>query len=328
MPGLGGAKLKFGESHRAALALPAIKKTGNYAVDSEQERAKEELAGIINGCIRDTRHISPLFAMLQKRIKSYEVTVGLDMFEAISTLGKLPMDFIVQYLEQVSDLSVTDIVKTLSFDSDIPLHLLLFDQQLPASFKLPRECRLREVMSSMLMWRSKMVGSRLAKIKHAGGLLDSGKISWKKVGCYSLLFEGDKLSQVLHISGEVASVSQPAIVHTDWQLFDNYSDVLANVVKEPLPPFKLSIFFDEKKRQGPFGVQAVNPKQYGEKAKDYEKEYTEKRSVQSHVVTQSVTADALAAMDKTRHAEGLKRAREQAVVGLAKKKVKRTTSLT
>ncbi len=179
-----------------AKKLPLPKRTSNYVQDSNAELQHEQFKFIINHLTWDPAHISPLHGVLTKRLACRDDMNMSEEFKNVSTFAKLPDEFVLGYLESISDLSMSNLIHAMKFDAEAATQLLVMDQQIASTTKIPKEGLVREVMAKLLRKRSHDCGSRLAKLKANGDLKPSGRIGYTKVGSYRLFFEGDRLAEV------------------------------------------------------------------------------------------------------------------------------------
>lgn len=314
--------------HAARVAHPQAQKTGNFAEETEAETQYEQFKDIVNHCSRDASHIGPLHGVLMKRLKSQSAADQNDCFATVTTLSKLDSEFVLSYIVKKSDLTMEDCIKMLKFDGDSAGNLLMLDQQIPGTTRLPKDMIVTSVTENTLERRSAEAGDRLAHIKAKGALMDSGRLDWTEIGCYSLEFRDRRLAYLKHRSGTRVAIPQDINIAQDWKLMDNWGDFVAAVTKPPLPPYKLSIFFNSDQKEGPWAVPALPPRRLAEMAKSFHNEWAALQQTKANEGAQiEAAASALQQLSKDKKTESLKRAREVAQVAMAKRKLKRTHSL-
>lgn len=310
--------------------VAAVKKTGNRAVDDENESRRMALMDIIDSCVKDPAHIHPLHVTLQKRIReaSAQLTSQADAtFNNFSTVGRLEESWVVHFICTRSAFTVGDVIELQKGDGDSIWQLLSYEIQIPLSYRLPKGMQVKDVCYSVMQTRATECGGRLHTFKGAGYV--GGRLNWRH-GCYDLKFEEGKLSSVIHRASsetiEIAAAER--IITSDFLLCENWSDLTAHLVRTPFPPVRLSSFFSQSEKKGPWKYAWPA----GGKQKNFEMlvmrdfqawEDTQKRKVGA-VEEAQVQLTKLA---KDKQKAKMSVARAKAVAQLKQKKARRTISL-
>lgn len=123
----------------------------------------------------------------------------------------------------------------------------------PPEVRLPMCLQLKDVVWVFLRTRREQTGCPLDTFKADGGITAGGVIDWSK-GCYRITLSEarDYIEKVTHRSGIEADLSSHKLT-ADYYLRENWLDYNACLVKPPLPPLRLHVFFP--KNQGPHAYQ-------------------------------------------------------------------------
>ena len=101
------------------------------------------------------------------------------------TLKSLPSDWLILYLEVVSDMTSDELTQVGKKEPDNISKLMMLDTQVALNQKFPSSCRVKDIMMRVLRKLSAEAGSRLANFKALGGLMADGDLNLKEVGCFT-----------------------------------------------------------------------------------------------------------------------------------------------
>lgn len=200
--------------------------------------------------LSDGSHVADLYTRLKHRIEAKAKQASAEsseLFRPFTTLRGIDTEFLVQHIVATSDLSVAEVLKARTVDDESTINLLCFDTQLPPTLKMLPPCMARPVLSRILAQRRSEVGAggRLSTFKEKGGLLRSGGLNWKVMGCYTPTFAEDgSLKQVKHCSGDIINLEASPVTKR-FDLVDNHLDYQASFVCKPMPPVRIHMFFKD-----------------------------------------------------------------------------------
>lgn len=240
-----------------ALKVPVPAKTGNYEQDQRADSDRHLLMCISDECAKDTTHILPLYTTLQKRIvnmgNSSNAPLGDQAFASLPVLSKLDGSFMSFWITSVSDFPAVDLARAKQYDTDSITHLFLFGLQLPPGLRMPEQCAVNAVVSSLADHRHQAAGRLLAKLKSEMQFNPrDGVLNWRKAGCYKLTFVEGACTVIAHVaSNDTVSPPTGITINTSYNLIHNHSNMDAAVHFPPLPPAKLCVLF--KKDSAPTG---------------------------------------------------------------------------
>lgn len=318
--------------------IPKAPRTGNSERDSLADRDRACFQDIIDACLSDPLNIACAYGAIQRRRATMNLEVSMgdanSTFAKVTQIDRLDVKWLMQFVTQHTDLTMSDIFKIYKMDTAGPLELFSYLTELPFALRLPKQCLVKWVLFELARDRHRLCGNRGAEFKRRGGVNDDGTINWREHGAYELKFENGRCVQVLHrMSGLAATPPEGIIVTTKFVLRNNFSDHLAFVECAPIPPIKLAKFFEMQAAGGapaiggPFAYRVCSGghnKNLNDlaaaKYKEWEREQ-EKADI-SKEVTQGM-AEAKSAQTKER----LKIAREKAAQSLQAKRQKRTITL-
>lgn len=201
----------------------------------------------------------PTFNYLQQAKKDilakHAIAQSAESFSDFSTLAALDQSFKIAFITTNSDLNSSDLVGLVRDDMASINDVLQYAVQVPMRMKLPMTLIVHEVMRSFLQERALFLGNRLSAFKANGGI-KGGKLSFNgAVGSYKLEFDNTHvLIKVVHRNGDTADVDPKLNISKNYNLQDNFDDWSAHLSLPPLPPIKLSSFFEARSRTGPYKV--------------------------------------------------------------------------
>lgn len=316
---------------RTALALrfPAAKVTGNYEKDSEADSLREMKMDIVDAIVASDAHVVALHGVLSKRLREMHNPKGTEYFDDISTVGKLPEEWLGSWLCEVSDLRAADIINIQKFDSEAALQLFMYATQLPSKLKLPEECRAKRVMVALANHRHDLYGKRLRAFKASTGIRPTGQLHFLNKA-YKMVWTEGRLTELEHISK--AKVAIPAHVHImrDFTYECGYLDSEAKVVKAPMPPMKLSSFWCKKDRLGPWEHEVIGGgknKSISDLCAKIAVQFEEEDRARMAGVSNEDIKGKLEQQRSEQRKETMKRAQEAAMTALQAKRSKRSISL-
>lgn len=317
-------------------SIPAPARTGNKQTD---DMLQSQFI-CLEACFADLANIpelrAPTFNFMQNEKKKLEQRKGIDnsatLLNDASTFTAVDEKYKIQYIASKSDMSSADLSNVMMGDSASLNDMFMFALQLPMKSRLPPQLMVQDVMTRFLDERYSELGARLANFKKDGGVAGSTASFQNSHGCYQLTFSADKklLTEVAHISGDKVAVDEKLNLGQAYTLHDNFDDHAACLALPPLPNIKLAQFFDSRRRTGPYKVQGYHgkPKLLEEKAMDhYHAWEDEEEGRNKHVDFSTKVVQEVSRHRQEISKENMKRARENAMQALAKKKARRTIAL-
>jgi hypothetical protein len=170
------------------------------------------------------------------------------IFEKVGSLRQTPIDFIIDWVLSVSDLTLADIKLAKSYDGDAPWHLVSYGTQLSMSWKLHAKFKNSDLFKRFLTERHIKVGSNLARVKANGKLQVSGKLDWKD-SCLKLAFDKKehKLISITHTkTGALAALPNGHNFSTFYKYTGFWCDEDASAVLAPMPAVRLATLFGKQ----------------------------------------------------------------------------------
>jgi hypothetical protein len=197
-------------------------------------------------CLEEPQHVLPCMQKIsdRKRKATTFSATGTPFAKQYGTIGRLiekEPDWIIEYIESVSDLTTADLLGALNKCGESLHRLMLLDTQLQATTKLATDLQVREVLWRFFGIHSRKFGSRLANLK-ANGMYDHFTMTfdWAKINY--VLEHDDKniLAKVTHRPTGISVDVRKFAITTEYLLRFPCSDLGAQLVKEPLAPTKIA----------------------------------------------------------------------------------------
>lgn len=82
--------------HPYALKVPSCKRSGNSAIDEENDSKVQLLKELIDACLKDLNHVGPLFGKLRER-QSTAIVSEETPFRGVTQLRNLDEDFVISF---------------------------------------------------------------------------------------------------------------------------------------------------------------------------------------------------------------------------------------
>lgn len=233
--------------HPYALKVPSCKRSGNSAIDEENDSKVQLLKELIDACLKDLNHVGPLFGKLRER-QSTAIVSEETPFRGVTQLRNLDEDFVISFLTHAADLSVDNLIAAKKHDDSIMITLLSYATQLPPTLRWCEALWKKEVVWRMFLDRAAQCGNRLSAFKKSGHVLRSGAVTWKD-SCYTCKFEKDgkqRLTAVVHNATKAETIVPESVNYFQGlvSMVDNHLDAAAALVQPPNAPMKLSALFD------------------------------------------------------------------------------------
>lgn len=151
----------FERSGRSALEqkVPAVNSSGKYELDREAESLREMKMDIVGAIVG--AHIVALHGVLARGLRTARVPNGEEFIDDIRVVARLPDDWMVTWIADVSDLNASDIARVSQFETEAVLQLFLSATQLPPRLKLPDACRSKRRMVALANSRRIAYNTRL-----------------------------------------------------------------------------------------------------------------------------------------------------------------------
>jgi hypothetical protein len=326
---------KTGKHHSASLRLPLPTKSGNRLADADADAMQEIFMSLVDSLIDDRSHVMPLMSMLQNRMAMQRAAPeanGAETFiRAPPTLRMHDdMDWLLLFLEKVSDMGMVDLLAIKQADDEAPFQLICYETGLHLLLRLPSCCQIKDVLWRLLHGRSVALGRRLASFKHDMGMYADRTLNWR-TGVYLLTFATDRITEVQHkATKKVVNVEEWQMTNA-YQLMDNWSDMGASLQRKPMPAVKLASFFSKKDKEGPWEQDHFlgQPKAFATLCEKVHAEWAEdrKKLAVGDPSGRAVVRKELETLSKSKKEVASKKAREKALETLAGKRQRRTISL-
>lgn len=312
-------------------------KTGNKQQD---DAAAHELLCLQNA-INDLIDIKPLraraFAFIHREKAALAKLDGVSQdavtFSDATTISSIDDEFKIAFITSHSDLSSEDIVAVCKADASGLDLLCQAALQLPFRQSLPAQFQVKEVTKAFWRDRQQECGSRLRGFKEKGGLVGTPPtLNFKgSTGAYILAFGGaggKVLKQITHFTGHTVEVQEKLNITTSYTSFGNHDDQAASLIMTPLPPIKLSSFFDRRARRGPWSITVFHgqPKEMARRAEEYYESWDVERRRTSGTAERSIRN----AIEEHKHSmqkDQMLRARAKAQTAFQNKRQRRAISL-
>eukprot|EP00971_Amphidinium_carterae_P004115 81733-Amphidinium_carterae.1 len=230
-------------SHAAGKPLsskvPAVKKTGSPEKDLLLVQRRQALIKTLDLLEEHPQHTVTVRDFLTQLISNdqHSVAVAQDgLFESISTLGKVDEDFMVNFLKDVSQLSLVTLGRVKSFDPSGLQNLLSYALVASPQTKIPQLGSNKAVLMNALKTRNVAMGSRLAGVTDEGQWVNQlGKLNWAVLGEFSCDVEDEVITHITHkFTGLQAQVSDDHFhVSSAFELRFNWSVTKAALVLGP-----------------------------------------------------------------------------------------------
>ena len=212
-----------------AKKLPRKPKGPNQVVNGDNEAKHGMLMEIISTCQLDYDYIQQLYSKMRERQRSAtsDAKDGME-FRAVSTLGGLDPDWVVDWVSGKSDMTVEEIVGAMESCQQAPYQMLAFAVQHPLTMKWPEQLRGQDDTGKWFDVRFDECGTRLRGFKASGGLAPDGKVDWSK-GSYRPRFcEKNRLKEIEHANEDVITVPAHINIYKgSFSLDFNWDDWLA-----------------------------------------------------------------------------------------------------
>lgn len=199
---------------------------------------------------------------------------------------------------------------------------------LPPEVRLPMCLQLKDVMWEFLRSRRAQTGEPLNRFRTIGGITAAGVVDWAK-GCYRIALSeaGDYIVTLTHRSSAQADLSSHKLT-ADYELRENWLDYNACLVKPPLPPLRLHVFFG--KNEGPHAYQHFGSrnKAFEDMCEDVEAKWRQAKDDACKGGAQDIERKSgLAALAERKKQQQVAASREKAKATLAEKKRKKVIKL-
>lgn len=230
-PNMNSSPMSFGTWDPAELSplarrVPQYKKSSNTLEDTLRKQQHAMLVHIVDVLSKNDQLISPLDSHMVLLMKEMATKSGDDEWASVSTMAKLDEDWILQWLEHHSNLTLEELSASKIADPMSFQHLLTFGLQLPAQVKLAPEMKFKPVCWAVLASRHEQVGNRLRTLDSTC-ISASGAIRWAK-GCYSLCFDHGQANLIKHVTGASVALPPYVVINSEFTIENNYDDKAAS----------------------------------------------------------------------------------------------------
>ena len=167
-------------------------------------------------------------------------------FASFTSIRSLDEDFLMPWVEGVSDLSLEDLKLARTKDKDATYLLASCGAQVPLAFRFPAELNSKQIMHSWLTLRHQKCGNRLANFKGAGCFGSDGKLNFLDKS-YKLEWEpspSTTLKHITHILDPGTEIASPGPWLTKTAEFENFwDDHSASVKITGMPKVLIHTYF-------------------------------------------------------------------------------------
>lgn len=146
--------------------LPMVRRSGNTASDMEAQLERDALIDLLNLAHNYPTEVDHMARYFRDRVKKlYHQANQKESFDAISTIGKLDEVWVTSFISSQSDLSVEQVARCKSHDTDALRQMMQFMVVSSQMMKLPLQCIDTVVCNLALAYRVTECGSRMEKAK-------------------------------------------------------------------------------------------------------------------------------------------------------------------
>ena len=210
--------------------LPKLIKTGNSELDLENAMERDGVIEVLNLMHTHPKQIDKVVRYYKSAVRNADTSDADDYFPAVTTLGKLPDDWLAGWLANRSNIPVATLGKCKAFDGEAIKKMVTFELGASWQLQLPQHCIKKDITARALDMRSAELEHRLKSADAVSHISGNGKINWGAVGAFIPEVKEDKVESVIHcFSGVKALVdaSQGFTVGADWELKANWSETQA-----------------------------------------------------------------------------------------------------
>ena len=214
--------------------LPKLIKTGNSELDLENAMERDGVIEVLNLMHTHPKQIDKVVRYYKSAVRNADTSDADDYFPAVTTLGKLPDDWLAGWLANRSNIPVATLGKCKAFDGEALKKMVTFELGSSWQLQLPQHCIKKDITARALDMRSAELEHRLKSADAVSHISGNGKINWGAVGAFIPEVKDEKVESVLHrFSGQRALVdaSQGFTVGADWELKANWSETQAMFAK-------------------------------------------------------------------------------------------------
>jgi len=213
--------------------LPKLLKT-SYELDLENAMERDGVIEVLNLMHTHPKQIDKVVRYYKSAVRNADTSDADDYFPAVTTLGKLPDDWLAGWLANRSNIPVATLGKCKAFDGEAIKKMVTFELGASWQLQLPQQCIKKDITARALDMRSSELERRLKTADAVRHISGNGKSNWGAVGAFIPEVKEDKVESVVHrFSGVKALVdaSQGFTVGADWELKANWSETQAMFAK-------------------------------------------------------------------------------------------------
>lgn len=195
------ADLPVGSPSKFASSCPAIKPSGDTAVDQEHEVYRKDLVRLIDLLLHYLEHIQPAKGWLHCRMGHLATErPKWEQFKDASALSKLMTDekFVISVLLRHTDLTKAELEQVKSCDGGAIKHMFLYLFEASPGLALPQDMQSKQVANTAFDMCIASVGNRLKKVALKKGVLALCTVVWSDIGPYRLETNNGVVVKIRH----------------------------------------------------------------------------------------------------------------------------------
>ena len=242
------------EAKSLACRVPQTRRSGNPQTDLLRSQERDAFKEVIQLLEEHPQHRGTTRDFLKKLVADEQASsaiVSEGLFkEAVTTMAKIPEDWMASWLTSRSKLSLTDLGRIKAFDGASICQMFLYALNASGQTRLPPECQSKEVLWRACEKRAVAVGNRITDLKYQDPFISSdGKLNWSLLGEYTMIVEGGVVKELTHKStAHRAAVSGDGFaVGADFEVRDNLISAVKAVLTKGARKYACADFFAKDK---------------------------------------------------------------------------------
>ena len=141
--------------------LPKLIKTGNSELDLENAMERDGVIEVLNLMHTHPKQIDKVVRYYKSAVRNADTSDADDYFPAVTTLGKLPDDWLAGWLANRSNIPVATLGKCKAFDGEAIKKMVTFELGASWQLQLPQQCIKKDITARALDMRSSELERRL-----------------------------------------------------------------------------------------------------------------------------------------------------------------------
>lgn len=289
--------------------VPALAKSGDWTEDARREGQRAAFVELLNvlWTFPERTQDTLLFA---KRWGASSASSGNEegWRVAPTVFGKFDKIWLARFLDKLG-MEEKHLDSMNARDPNFLGNLLCFLLALPTTMPVPPG--MKTDVGEATAWLLERI-EKVGRLPTAKRSLTAAGYSYTTGSVYSMVWEGPKLKEVVHISGETAQVPPQITVDRQWVFVHWHSDFQAALQLAPIS-YTFSKFF------APPGGPHLYKMSNASVKEDYQKWVTERRASTAQLVTPKKDCELLAGSRKQRHDEVAEKAKQTLLTHRAKR---------